>query len=435
MKKSSIIPFFILFICLISTSELSAQSFLKKMGKTVDKLLETPEKTENKETNTSNIPKSTKTEVQKKVYAYSELDKIPVLTPHITTNTKKIDLEPTVRSYTYTDVYDSVFWFSSTHGKSWVPYDRDGKRIMEGYTHPFSNVPYFHNGVTLLRHKDGACLVDKQGIIQKKVSIYNYSFFNNKGIAPALMKKNPNSSNSERLGVFVNTQGEIVFDSDNKVTGTFDVQDTRDFHDSLMAYYDYTNRLWGFLDTEFKVRVTPKYAEVHDFKEKLAAVKDAKGVWGFINTQGETVIPHKFTYEPSDFNEGYAIARKKGVDNPYVFINLKGEVVCDEMSSAKPFQDGYAIVMRSVPNYGNADCLIDKDFKIVHVFSNGQYAIKLGNNYYTKIGIWNKISGVETPFSEGLAKFNYEDPQTNKWLRGLLNEKAEIIILFEKSEF
>ena len=47
---------------------------------------------------------------------------------------------------------------------------------------------------------------------------------------------------------------------------------------------------WGFIDTEFKEVIPPKYKYARDFKNGIAAVANSKGKYGYIATDGCEVI-------------------------------------------------------------------------------------------------------------------------------------------------
>lgn len=51
---------------------------------------------------------------------------------------------------------------------------------------------------------------------------------------------------------------------------------------------------WGFVNTEGKMVIEPKYEQAKSFSNGLAAVAQ-DGVWGFIDKQGNLVIAHQFT--------------------------------------------------------------------------------------------------------------------------------------------
>ena len=63
--------------------------------------------------------------------------------------------------------------------------------------------------------------------------------------------------------------------------------------------------LMGFMDRSGKVIIPPRYRDVRDFSEDLAAVQVRRNHWGFINPAGELVIAADFK-DAQDFSEGMA---------------------------------------------------------------------------------------------------------------------------------
>jgi hypothetical protein len=131
------------------------------------------------------------------------------------------------------------------------------------------------------------------------------------------------------------------------------------------------NRRYIFIDYKGQQKVATKFLRAHNFHEGLAAVKAGvdydHGKWGFINEQGQTVIPFSYTHEPGDFNSGRAmVVLKEGksvagtITATYGYIDKSGKLIapltqtvgnCFTGSSMDwawaDFNDGY--VLSSVP--------------------------------------------------------------------------------------
>lgn len=97
----------------------------------------------------------------------------------------------------------------------------------------------------------------------------------------------------------------------------------------------------GYRDREGKTIIRPQYTQAYSFFSGRARVTN--GLWrtGFINSQGETVIPYKFV-AVSDFVDGLAVfhgtkddRQQRGV------IDLNGNVVL-KIHSARPDIDFYS---------------------------------------------------------------------------------------------
>ena len=67
------------------------------------------------------------------------------------------------------------------------------------------------------------------------------------------------------------------------------------------------NGQWGFVDRQGNVVIPLMYDEVEFFSEGLAAVQ-LNNKWGFVNKTGKEVTPLKYD-DVRDFNEGLAAVR------------------------------------------------------------------------------------------------------------------------------
>jgi WG containing repeat len=102
--------------------------------------------------------------------------------------------------------------------------------------------------------------------------------------------------------------------------------------------------LWGFADTDGKLKIGSQYSRVSPFKEGLAAVvPEGSSLWGFTDTSGKLVIPATFDVARS-FSEGLAPVCSNG---KWGLINRTGKFVLkpkyDEAIS--PFKEGLAAVI------------------------------------------------------------------------------------------
>lgn len=91
--------------------------------------------------------------------------------------------------------------------------------------------------------------------------------------------------------------------------------------DGRRAVYIHETQQWAYLDEAGNQAILTTYAGAHSFSEGLAAVKkeiDGEYKWGFINPQGEEVIPFKFTKEPGDFHDGVAVVTKLNGKKTYL---------------------------------------------------------------------------------------------------------------------
>jgi|GEM_PF-5627012 len=99
---------------------------------------------------------------------------------------------------------------------------------------------------------------------------------------------------------------------------------------------------WIFLDDQLSIvwRLPAGYEWAEDLQEGRAAVKK-NGLWGYVNAEGNEVIPPGFT-RASAFSEGLAAVQQKW---NWGYITPAGEVVIPfQFLEASPFQQGSAFV-------------------------------------------------------------------------------------------
>ena len=90
--------------------------------------------------------------------------------------------------------------------------------------------------------------------------------------------------------------------------------------------------------------ISGQYAEVNDFSDGLARVKDLNGMTHYLNESGVKVLSLKEYADAGDFNEGKAWVRKNG---KYGYINTSGKLVVDTLFSyASDFNSRLAYVAK-----------------------------------------------------------------------------------------
>lgn len=114
------------------------------------------------------------------------------------------------------------------------------------------------------------------------------------------------------------------------------------FNEGLCPYQDSRTGLWGYMDSQFNIAISPNYFNAYCFSDGLAAVYDGQK-WGFINSKGKTVLPFEYDSVEKKYN--------------YYTCFYEDEVV--------GFVDGYAIVTQS-SSYPNNQIVIDKKGNVVN---------------------------------------------------------------------
>ena len=218
--------------------------------------------------------------------------------------------------------------------------------------------------------------------------------------------------------------------------------------------FDATYYQCGFMDQNGEPITDNIFYEAHSFSEGLAAVaiyNQNQLLWGFIDKSGHYVIEPKFTNEPCDFHDGYAVVMK--ANGKYCYVDKSGNAVSEEYDNASSFIGGYARVSKDKQNaYGvhsQAYFLIDRDMKIVKDIDsqlfNGKniYGLNLiqGDGLYTVNGekLFSCYSGNISFSVDGLSAIN-ETPMKASYfapgkLKGYINTKGEVILKVVRSEF
>lgn len=162
------------------------------------------------------------------------------------------------------------------------------------------------------------------------------------------------------------------------------------------------NENWGFININGDFIIPPIYKYTREFSEGKAAVTpkkingkaNKKDLYAFINKVNEIVIPPLFTGADIQFSEGLCAVW----DNGYGYINETGELVipCD-FYLGQHFSEGLAVIQPKGKNknYGFIDksgaINIEPIFTLAESFHNGLASVTIGKKYEDyKYGYVNK---------------------------------------------
>ncbi|MCD8185172.1 MAG: WG repeat-containing protein [Rikenellaceae bacterium] len=220
----------------------------------------------------------------------------------------------------------------------------------------------------------------------------------------------------------------------------------RNMYGNRMVYYDYQERQWGFLDQDLNIVIPPRYNRVQDFNDGLAAVLDNSGNWGYIEPEGNTVIAHNFSKQPTPFRDGYAKVEKR--NGLFAYINKTGEIVYDDMHDAGVFIGGYAYFTKKPDENSTLKThRIDTDLNVVLADNVNNRAREVTNytsdgTRYTRDAIVDLdgnvlLAGCSTVFTNGLAVMDYTAFVDNQAIpmKGLMRRNGEVAVLFVEKEF
>lgn len=202
-------------------------------------------------------------------------------------------------------------------------------------------------------------------------------------------------SDEENVGV-VNHKGKIIVPFD--VAYVSPLQEGKFFVGKLID----GKQRFGLVDTEGRVILPFEYTSQDDFDQGLARVCKSTNydAWGLIDKDGKEVVPCEFDYIYPFSEDLAAFKDKKG---NYGFLDRNGKVALDlgtKYSDVQYFSDGYAPVKK-----GEKWGYIDKKGKLV---------------------IPAKFDEVDD-FIRGLARIYVTDAYGNRTI-GMINKKGKIVV-------
>ena len=110
---------------------------------------------------------------------------------------------------------------------------------------------------------------------------------------------------------------------------------------NIGGVYDKNNNktsggLWGYVSVKGEIVIEPKYEQVYNFSEGMAAVK-LNGKWGFINSEGIIVVPCEYDEVEASFKDG----KGKLVKDDEIFIFDKSGSQIDTYDKPRDDDDYY----------------------------------------------------------------------------------------------
>ncbi len=177
---------------------------------------------------------------------------------------------------------------------------------------------------------------------------------------------------------------------------------------TILLRPDSRKGLWGFVDRDGNAVIPHVFLEARPFSEGLAAVRKETG-WGFVDPEGEMIVPCAYD-EVGDFKGGLASVTTGGFVG---FVDTNGVTAIEpRFMEIGPFSEGLAAARQSDGRYGFIDLegrwVIQPRFEAVGPFSEGLAAAKEPGGRYGYIdskGKWVIRPAYYTanPFSDGRA--------------------------------
>ena len=212
------------------------------------------------------------------------------------------------------------------------------------------------------------------------------------------------------------------WNGDGHYYGKYDWRDDFIFNGLIKVKLD---GKYGFINKDGEEIIPCKYEDADNFPDGLVKVKSAEG-WGFVNENGEEIVPCKYE-EVNNFLDGpFLVQSKYG----WGFVNEDGEeIIPCKYEEADRFSDGLARV-QSKKGWGfvnkDGEEIIPCKYKDADAFSDGLARVhsKEGWGFINKDGeeiIPCKYKYADA-FSDGLARVQSKEG----W--GFVNEDGEEII-------
>lgn len=264
-----------------------------------------------------------------------------------------------------------------TNGTTVVPYD-------------WNYVGAYNDGVSIVQSADGTYgVVDKKGNL---IASGQWSY-----AMPAF---------DGTITVFVSSDKPGVLDLEgNWLIPVGKLYNIGYFSEGLAYALQQKGGKYGFIDKQGNFVLPCKWEYTYGFSEGLCAVEDKK--WGFINTTGELVIPCKWDSVGS-FSNGLAYVKQ---GNKYGFIDTVGNLIIPcEWDKCGSFSEGYAWVKQG-DKYGyidkNGTLVIPCEWEDADNFYEGVASVKKDGKYGFIDTYGNVVIACEwsnaTRFSYGLA--------------------------------
>lgn len=300
----------------------------------------------------------------------SKIETRSPVTPYFTSNTLFMITNPSPNRFS--QVTDSVFAIKTNDKyEFWTV---TGEKIYDAiwaspkkYT---TETPQFDGGVVAMRMAEPnanglkpICLLYLDGSIRELDPSWEYVSKFEDGLALVEDERQDN--------FYINVVGEKVYPH-LMVSRPINDQ-IRPVRDGLRAFYGktekYGNVLWGFIDTDGNIVIPPKYEEVTNFSDGYAwAVtenrKESIYAKELIDVKGNVVykLP-KYTSKTSDVVDGVFKEVEQERD---VYRDTSGKELAS-FRDCTPFYDGYAFVQQAL---GDNVSVIDGNFKTVRELSN-----------------------------------------------------------------
>ena len=170
------------------------------------------------------------------------------------------------------------------------------------------------------------------------------------------------------------------------------------FKEGLSAYSvkDSVGEKWGFVDTDGKTVIPPQFYDTGNFSEGLCAVKDEEGNWKYIDKKGTIKIDKSYD-TAFDFLNGKAIISDQ-FEQKFGIIDTKGTIVMDTKLDSIVY-DRKDFLIKKDEKWGWIDgtgkIVIEPKFEDASPFGESDLAVVKQNGLY---GFIDKKGNVKIEF-------------------------------------
>ncbi len=276
---------------------------------------------------------------------------------------------------------------------------------------------YFSEGLAVVYENKKYIFIKPDGsILNTKVKDFrlaNASFFGLQGFSDGMVQVKV----KEKWG-YLNTEGELAIEAKYEATSPFnngfatakkgtgfyvidkegnetkvdvlEIKALKQFTEG-MAVFNSLDGKTGFVNTDGKVVIEPKFLSTGYFKNGVAWAKNEYKQLGYINTKGEWAIEPKFM-AGKDFDKISGLARVKYKDQ-WAYVTMDGEIIYVDTDTWGDFYNGLAKGRKNgklgfFDKTGNF--VIEPQFEGVRNFRNGFAAAKLNGKWgmINTVGEW-----------------------------------------------
>jgi len=237
-------------------------------------------------------------------------------------------------------IYDSVFDFREGLAKvglngKYGYINTKGEVVIEPiYTIAFG----FAEGLAAVAEKRHLGFIDREGVLKIPYKFTGFSAYFSEGLAAVCLEYFFGKGLCRIL--YIDKSGDIVLEIKPKTNEFFDLGD---FRNGLARVCSKSGKC-GYINKNGEMVIPQQYDYAGDFSEGLAAFKK-DGKYGYIDTNNSVIISAQFD-NALEFSEGIAPIKRGQL---YGYINKSGRtVVSERFVSAKPFLYGLAQVKERI---------------------------------------------------------------------------------------